>query len=89
MSIDKILKEQDDWLKKAPQSFQLQRIKPADTALLKSTATKRIGEIEMRIERLTEAREAAVKRYDEAIAAEKSEIVRLKAEMKKMPSVDR
>ena len=89
MSIDKILKEQNEWLKKAPESFKLQRVKAADTERLKSSTTKRIGEIEVRIERLAEARDAAIKRYDEAIAAEKAEIKRLKAEVKNLPSVGR
>jgi len=86
MSIDEILKEHDAWLKKAAQSFKLQAVKLQDTALLKTATERRIAEVDQRIVRLTETRDAAVKRYDEAIAAEKKELTRLKAELKKLPT---
>ena len=86
MSIDKLLKEHDEWLKKAPQSFKLQAVKLDDTKLVRAATEQRIAEVDQRIAKLTEARDVAVKRYDEAIAAEKAELGRLKTELKNLPA---
>jgi hypothetical protein len=82
MSVTKLLKESDKWLKQAEKTIPIRKAPKQPEAPFREFVERREGEIKARISALEAQRTATVKRYDQAIAEQEEELKRLREEVR-------
>ena len=81
MSIAKLLKEQRDWLNSATKNIDIKKVTEKNLDFSEKLKLRRKDDIKEKIATLKRQKEEAIKRYDQAIADQDKELIRIEKEI--------